>query len=247
VVFLSADAISGHFAPRTDNGAMKDRQLDYPLDLAEMAAWVRDATHDGARVLEIGSGDGALTEQLAASGVDVVGVDPNGAESPRVRIVGLEELDEPPFDVVFASVSLHHLPDPERTVAALRRLTKRGTVFLVREFDRVLVDDEPTLRWWFYQRLAREAACGVGPDEAPMPDSFDDFVTTWREMMEHHVLPWATVRSTLERAGFVTESEASTAYLYRWGLGDAVRPIEEDLAARGCINRVGIRWTGRRH
>jgi hypothetical protein len=125
-------------------------------------------------------------------------------------------------------------------------LTKPGTVFLVREFDRVLVDDEPTLRWWYHQRLAHEAACGLGPDERHVGDSYAEFVATWREEMEHHVLPWSTVRETLQRAGFTTESEERTAYLYRWGLSEPVRAVEEDLAAKGYINRVGVRWTGRR-
>jgi SAM-dependent methyltransferase len=229
-----------------ENAGVEHRQVQYPVDLAAMAGWVIANTPTGARVLEIGSGDGALTERLAASGVDVLGVDPNGTASPHVQLVAFDDLDAAPFDVVFASVSLHHLPDPERTVASLRRLTKAGTVLLVREFDRVLVADEPTLRWWYYQRRAHEAACGVGPDETPISDSFDEFVVAWREQMHHHVLPWSTVRDTLRDAGFTTESEQPTTYLYRWGLRESVRALEEDLASEGAINRVGVLWSGRR-
>jgi hypothetical protein len=116
----------------------------------------------------------------------------------------------------------------------------------VREFDRVLVDDERTLRWWYYQRRAHEAAFAVGSDESPLRDSFEEFTAAWREQMHHHVLPWATVRATLHDAGFITESEQPTTYLYRWGLRESVRAVEEDLAAAGAINRVGVRWSGRR-
>lgn len=225
---------------------MPHDQLAYPLDLAEMTEWIVGATPRGARLLEIGSGDGVLTERLAAAGIDVLGIDPNATESEHVRVVGVEDLEAEPFDMVFASVSLHHVPDPPRTVDALRRLTKPGSLFLVREFDRVLVDDERTLRWWYHQRRAHEAACELDSEERHVPDSFEEFVETWRTEMEHHVLPWSTVRDTLRGAGFATEHEESTTYLYRWGLSEPVRPLEEDLVVRGYINRVGIRWTGRR-
>ena len=225
---------------------MRNSQLEYPLDLAEMAAWITGRTPRDGRVLEIGSGDGALTDRLASAGVDVLGVDPNGTASTHVRLVSLEDLDAAPFDVVFASVSLHHLHDPDRTVASLRRLTKPGTVFLVREFDRLLVDHEPTLRWWYHQRLAHEAVNELSANDSHVADSFDEFVAIWRQEMAHHVLPWSTVRDVLEAAGFTTESEASGAYLYRWGLSESVRPVEEDLAGKGRINRVGVHWSGRR-
>jgi hypothetical protein len=116
----------------------------------------------------------------------------------------------------------------------------------VREFDRLLVDDGRTLRWWYHQRLAHEAAYATDSDERHVPESFDEFVDTWRHEMAHHVLPWSTVRDTLQRAGFATTEELATAYLYRWGLSEPVRALEEDLIARNSINRVGIRWTGRR-
>jgi ubiquinone/menaquinone biosynthesis C-methylase UbiE len=222
--------------------AVQTDQRAFPADFAEMAAWVRSATPMGGRVLEIGCGDGALVEALTGSGIEAVGVDPHGEESKCVRAVPLEEFDAPPFDVVFASVSLHHLPEPAQTVSAMQRLTKPGTRLLVREFDRLLVDHEPTLRWWYYQRLAHQAARGEELSDSP----FDEFVAGWREQMAHHVLPWPTVRDTLHEAGFSTESETTSAYLFRWGLSEPVRAIEEDLVARGSINQVGIRWTGRR-
>jgi SAM-dependent methyltransferase len=210
-----------------------------------MVAWILASAPTGARLLEIGSGDGVLTERLATAGVDVLGVDPNGTPSAHVCDVPVEELDAEPFDIVFASVSLHHLPDPECTTAALRRLTKHGTVLLVREFDRVLLDDERTLRWWYRQRQAHETV-HPEPDHVPLPESFADFVAGWREHMAHHVLPWATVRGVIHDAGFETESEVATPYLYRWALSEPVRALEEALIGEGRINQVGIRWAGRR-
>jgi 2-polyprenyl-3-methyl-5-hydroxy-6-metoxy-1,4-benzoquinol methylase len=126
-------------------------QERYPRDLADMEAWIRAHAQPRQRVLELGCGDGALVRRLADD-FDVVGVDPEAEPSVVVRAQRFEDLDEEPFDVVFASVSLHHLDDPAATRAALRRMTHRGTTMLVREFDRLAMDHEPTLQWWFEHR-----------------------------------------------------------------------------------------------
>lgn len=222
---------------------MMTSQDRYPLDLADMEAWIRAHAVPGQRVLEIGCGDGALVRRLAID-FDVVGVDPAAEPSEVVRAQRFEDLDEEPFHVVFASVSLHHLEDPTATGAALRRLTRPDTTVLVREFDRLAVDHEPTLRWWFEHRKRREHE--VDPDDPPLPATFGAFVPEWRSMMEQHVTPWPEVRDLLHSSGFETVREEPMAYLFRWGIGEDVRDEEERLAAAGTINLVGRRWVGRR-
>jgi ubiquinone/menaquinone biosynthesis C-methylase UbiE len=218
-------------------------QERYALDLADMEAWIRAHARAGQRILEIGCGDGALVRRLA-NDFDVLGVDPEGQTSSVVRAQRFEDLDEEPFHVVFASVSLHHLEDPALARDSLRRLTAPGTNVLVREFDRLAMDHEPTLRWWFDHRKAREQE--PDSEEAPLPDSFETFVPEWRSMMEHHVMPWPDVLTLLHSSGFETKREEPVAYLFRWGIGEDVRAEEERLAAAGSINLVGRRWTGRR-
>jgi SAM-dependent methyltransferase len=254
-------------------------QESYPDDLAEMVRWVSGHVQPGQRVLEIGCGDGAVTARLAAAGIDVLGVDPSAPDSPHTRAIAVEELDEAPFDVLFASVSLHHLGEPDGMVAALRRVSRPGTVLLVREFDRELTAHEPTLRWWFHQRQAEAATApaaeppATGPEdgcdrehgehehgehehnehghghdirEALAAGDFEEFAAGWREMMDEHVLPWATVRQALEDAGFALERVDTGPYLFRWELAEAVRPLEEQLIRDGRINAVGVRCVARR-
>jgi ubiquinone/menaquinone biosynthesis C-methylase UbiE len=214
----------------------------YPIDLGEMEAWVRAHARPGHRVLEIGCGDGALVRRLRAD-FDIVGVDPNASAEPSVLAMPFEQLEADPFDVVFASVSLHHLADRTAAVAALRRLTRPGTVMLVREFDRVLNDHEPTLRWWYDHRQLED------PDEHsgihPLPDTFEAFVPHWRHMMQHHVSTWAEVLDMLVASDFETVSDERAAYLFRWGLNEGLRAEEERLASEGTINLIGHHWVGR--
>jgi len=218
-------------------------QERYPLDLGDMESWIRANVMPGRRVLEIGCGDGALVRRIAKD-YDVVGVDPEGETSALVRAQRFEDLDERPFQLVFASVSLHHLGDPADASSALQRLTEPGTVILVREFDRLAMDHEPTMRWWFAHLKASEHK--ADPAERPLPATLETFLPEWRSMMEHHVAPWGEVLELLHASGFETVREEPMAYLFRWGLDETVRAEEERLGREGEINLVGRRWTGRR-
>ncbi len=84
------------------------------------------AAREGERILDLGCGDGALTEQLAASGAEITGVDnsPTMLEEARKRglRVELHNADALPyrhqFDAVFSNAALHWLP-AERQPALL--------------------------------------------------------------------------------------------------------------------------------
>jgi ubiquinone/menaquinone biosynthesis C-methylase UbiE len=222
---------------------MHNPQTNYPNDLADMTGWIRSHVPRGGRVLEVGCGDGAFVHALSPS-IDIVGVDPGAEAGERTHAIRFEDFDAEPFDVVFSSVSLHHLHDVDEASAALRRLTKPGSIVLVREFDRELMMHEPTVRWWFHQRHAKDAADADG--KHPLPIDFDTFEAERRAHMEHHVHPWPVVEGMLGAAEVVRETASSMPYLFRWSLSEDVRPIEERLIVAGAIKQVGIRWMGRR-
>jgi SAM-dependent methyltransferase len=132
---------------------------------AAAIAWVRRAA-DGrprARIADLGAGTGTGTVELAArfSGAEVVAVDSSPAAldrvaekaltlglAPRVRTV-VADLDEEwpelgPIDLAWASMSLHHLADPQRTLRDLLQATRPGGLVAVAEFAeplRFLPDD----------------------------------------------------------------------------------------------------------
>jgi trans-aconitate methyltransferase len=72
----------------------------------------------GERILDLGCGDGALTEQLAATGAEVTGVDNSPAMLDAAQSRGLRvefhSADSLPyhhqFDAVFSNAALHWLP-----------------------------------------------------------------------------------------------------------------------------------------
>ena len=220
-------------------------QAAYPADLASMVAWVESVAQPGQTVLDIGCGDGSMVAALRPR-FAAVGVDPSASPTEHVQAIPFEQLDSAPFDVIVASLSLHHLADVPASIAALRRLSHPATRVLVREFDRELMDDPRALRWWFHQRQARDVF--AAEEEAhPLPGSFDEFVDRWRTMMQHHVMPWREVAGLLGEAGFVEEAVEWGPHWFRWGLGDALRDAEMALIGSGDLRPVGVRWRGRRN
>lgn len=114
-------------------GGARYRDTDTtPAQIAALAAEAR------GRVLEIGSGNGAVAERLRGAGFDVVAVDVTLASARataerarcQVAVAGLPELPfrDRAFDTVVCAHTLEHVPDLYLAVAELRRIAQRVIV-----------------------------------------------------------------------------------------------------------------------
>jgi SAM-dependent methyltransferase len=92
------------------------------------------APRPGERILDLGCGDGALTEKLAASGCDVVAVDASPEQVAAARARGLDARVQraealpfaAEFDAVLSNAVLHWVKDQPAALAAIHRALKPG-------------------------------------------------------------------------------------------------------------------------
>jgi len=97
------------------------------------------AVQPGEHVLDLGCGDGQLTQRIASSGAVVVGLDasPQMAAAARLRGIAVDEgsAESMPypaqtFDAVFSNATLHWVRDQDVMMSEVRRVLKPGGRFV---------------------------------------------------------------------------------------------------------------------
>jgi trans-aconitate methyltransferase len=92
----------------------------------------------GEYILDLGCGDGVLTQKIASMGCRVIGVDSSAAQVEAVRQTGLEafvmDAEDLPFDqefdAVFSNAVLHWIKKTDQMIAGIRRALKPGGRFV---------------------------------------------------------------------------------------------------------------------
>jgi trans-aconitate methyltransferase len=92
----------------------------------------------GERILDLGCGDGTLTERIVAAGAAVVAVDaaPDMVAAARARgldariMPGQDLVFDREFDAVFSNAALHWMQPPEAVLAGVCRALKPGGRFV---------------------------------------------------------------------------------------------------------------------
>jgi len=118
-----------------------------PRTYAQNARFVSDlgspvvdllAPRPGERILDLGCGDGALTEKLVAAGALVVAVDASAEQVAGARARGLdarvaraESLPfDAEFDAVFSNAALHWMRDASAVLSSVYRALRPGGRFV---------------------------------------------------------------------------------------------------------------------
>ena len=125
----------------------------------------------GLKVVDVGTGTGALLPALAAAAAEVVAVDQSplllararrrcrdaGHENVRFQQADVRSLPcaDGAFDAAYCSMVLHHVPDPGTAVRELARVVRPGGRVVILEFTRhnlAWMRDELAHRWLGFDR-----------------------------------------------------------------------------------------------
>jgi SAM-dependent methyltransferase len=114
-----------------------DRNARFVSDLGADVLALLDP-RPGERILDLGCGDGALTQRIAQTGAQVVGVDASADMVAAARARGIDARPgsgqalafDTAFDAVFSNAALHWMTDPDAVIAGVFRALKPGGRFV---------------------------------------------------------------------------------------------------------------------
>jgi SAM-dependent methyltransferase len=219
------------------------------------------APRPGERVLDLGCGDGALTEKLVALGCEVVGVDASPeqvagacARGLDCRVASGEDLpfaDE--FDAVFSNAAMHWMRRADAVIAGVRRALKPGGRFVAEmggfgcvatirlALGQALASrglDVAAYDPWFFPTAedyrGRLEAQGFAIDSIalfPRPTPLPGDVVGWLETFAESFM---VALPASERSAFLAE------------VRDALRPKLSDAAGNWTADYVRLRFAARR-
>lgn len=191
----------------------------------------------GERILDLGCGDGALTEKLVALGAQVVGIDnsPDMIAAALQRGIDASVMDartlvfENEFDAVFSNAALHWIKnDPDAPITGAFRALRIGgrfvgelgghacvgaiTVALVATLERRGIRDAPSWIPWYFPTVEdyelRLRRAGFVPQSVQLIPRPTPLPTGMRGWLDTFANPFSAALPCEERGGFLDEVTA---------------------------------------
>jgi trans-aconitate methyltransferase len=216
-------------------------------------------SQSGDRILDLGCGDGVLTEKLVALGVQVVGIDnsPDMIAAARQRGLNARVMDarallfDNEFDAVFSNAALHWIKDdPDAPIASAFRALKHGgrfvgelgghacvgaiTVALMASLERRGVKDAASIIPWYFPTVKdyelRLRRTGFVPRSVQLIPRPTPLPTGMREWLNTFANPFCAALPSEQHGAFLDEV---TAFL---------KPVLCDADGRWTADYIRLRF-----
>lgn len=198
---FASEGVDGSGAGLGQNGPVTEQRWD-PVTYAEHARFVSDlgagavdllAPRPGERILDLGCGDGALTETLVAAGCEVVAVDASPEQVAAARRRGLDARVADAqalsfvaeFDAVFSNAALHWMRAADTVLASVHRALRPGGRFVAEMGG---AGNVAAIRAALAEALARRGLDGQAADLLFLPTAEE-----YRARLEAHGFAVATI------------------------------------------------------
>ena len=197
----------------------------------------------GARILEIGCGEGRVACELLNRGYGVTGLDsdPEVVATAQARGVPAVVALWPKFDssVSFDAIaftrSLHHINPLGEAIARARELLNTNGFLLIEDFafDEV---NEPMVAWFVQVLRSKQGKALINPIPNQLVTellSATDVMQTWRDNRAHDLHSFTAMNEAIA-AQFVVLETQSAPYLYRY----LIPVLPETSAAASFVDEV---------
>ena len=227
--------------------------------VADLGAPLLDllAPEPGEAILDLGCGDGVLTEKIVARGCRVIGLDSSSEQGAAACARGLDArvadgqklAFDGEFDAVFSNAALHWMLDPDAVIDGVWRALKPAGRFigemggagnvariiaaLVAALDRRGAKGRKAIPWYFptpAEYRGRLEACGFAVryiELIPRPTPLPGEMAEWLEIFAANFLAQVAPE---ERAALLAE------------VSDALRPALADAEGRWSADYVRLRF-----
>jgi len=197
----------------------------------------------GAKVLEIGCGEGQIACELLQRGYHVTGLDSDSEAIVRAQARGVRAVvaswpkfdSSVSFDAIAFTRSLHHINPLRESIVRARELLNPNGFLLIEDFalDEV---NEATVAWFVKVLRSTQGKALINP----VPDqlatvllSATDIMQTWRDNRAPELHSFEAMNEAIA-AQFVVLETQSAPYFYRY----LIPVLPATLAAASFVNEV---------
>lgn len=196
------------------------------------------APQQGERILDLGCGDGALTERIAASGARVTGLDASIDMVAAARARGLT-VDhgsaatlayDNEFEAVFSNAALHWMPDADAVLAGVHRALRPGGRFIAEMGGQGNI---AAIRTALQAVLAP-----FGVDAEATANSFFPSADTYRRLLQKHGFAMQVIELIPRPTPLPGGPEGMALWLntFRNGVLDRIAPAGRELAVSRTVD-----------